>query len=167
MAATAGATVSQDKNRSRGPLVVFTLDGGRYALRLESVERVLPTVAVTPLPKAPAIVTGIINLAGRILPVLDIRRRFGLPPREPGLYDHLIVAHTARRTVTLAVDKSQGVLGIPAEAAVPREEILPRVEYLEGVVKLGGGLILIHDLETFLSLDEERSLAAALEGRES
>lgn len=93
-------------------LVVFRLDGQRYALSLPVVERVLPMAAVSPLPKAPAIALGVINLHGQILPVLDIRRRFGLPPGEYGLSAHLVVARTTRRWLALpAPERGIGRLG--------------------------------------------------------
>jgi purine-binding chemotaxis protein CheW len=147
-------------------LVMFTLAGHDYALPLEQVEQVIPTVEVTPLPGAPEIVSGIINLRGRIIPVLDIRRRFRLPGKEPGLNDHLLVARTSRRTVALQVDQAKGVAVYPAGAVIAGKDIVPRTEYVEGVVKLADGLILIHDLETFLSLEEEQSLEKALGGPE-
>jgi purine-binding chemotaxis protein CheW len=143
-------------------LVVFALAGSDYGLHLETVERVIPTVAVTPLPKAPEIVTGIINLAGRIIPVLDIRRRFRLLAKEPGLHDHVIVARTSSRMVALQVDRVRGVAEYPAAEVIAGRHIAPRAEYVAGVVKFAGGLILIHDLETFLSLEEERSLDQTL-----
>src|SRR3989304_5552038 len=74
-------------------LVLFALDGQRYGLPLARVERALPMVAVAPLPKAPAIALGVINLHGQVIPVLDVGRRLGFffgaggvnapPPRGP------------------------------------------------------------------------------------
>ena len=74
-------------------LVTFFLDDRRYGLHLDAVERVLPALDVTPLPKAPEIVLGLINLKGKIIPVLDVRRRFRLQEREIGLQDHFIIAN--------------------------------------------------------------------------
>lgn len=144
-------------------LVVFVIGGQRYALSLPAVERVLPMVAVSPLPRAPTVALGVINLHGRVVPVLDIRRRFGLPPRDFGLTAHLLVARTPRRTVALPVDEALGVSEIPAEAVAPAEAVLPGIGHVAGLVALGDGLLFIHDLDTFLSLDEERQLTEALE----
>ena len=63
-------------------LVVFRLNGQRYALPLAAVERIVCAVEVTPLPGAPPVVLGVINVAGCVLPVFNIRRRFLLPERE-------------------------------------------------------------------------------------
>ncbi len=143
-------------------LVVFSLEGGRYALSLPAVQGVARAVEDTPLPKAPAIVLGVINVRGQIVPVLNIRRRFGLPEREIALSDHFLLAHTSRRPVALAVDNVTGVLTRPIEAIIAAETILPEMEYVRGVVKLEDGLIFIHDLDTFLSLEEESALEEAL-----
>src|SRR5262245_21471826 len=64
------------------PLFVFRLAEQHYALPLLTVERVLPMVAVSPLPQAPSLTLGVINLHGLVVPVLDLRRRFGLPAHE-------------------------------------------------------------------------------------
>ena len=143
-------------------LVVFSLEGGRYALSLSAVQGAVRAVEDTPLPKAPAIVLGVINVHGQIVPVLNIRRRFGLPEREIALSDHFLLARTSRRPVALAVDNVTGVLTRPIEAIIAAETILPEMEYVRGVVKLEDGLIFIHDLDTFLSLEEESALEEAL-----
>ena len=144
-------------------LVVFSLDGQRYALALAAVERVVRAIEITPLPKAPDIVLGIVNVQGRVVPLINVRRRFRLPEREMALTDQIVIAHTARRPVALVVDAVAGVLDYPEREAVAAQDILPGAGYVEGVVKLKDGLILIHNLDRFLSLDEEASLDRALE----
>ncbi len=144
-------------------LLVFTLDEYRYALHLSAVERVFRAVEITPLPKAPEIVSGVVNIQGRIVPVFDVRKRFRLPEREMDLSDWLILARTPRRSVALLVDSVRGVIESPKQDVVASQNFLPRVEYLEGVVKLQDGIVLIHDIDTFLSLDEEETLSGAME----
>lgn len=145
------------------PLVVFRLDRQRYALRLATVERVLPMAAVSPLPQAPAVALGVINIHGRIVPVLDPRRRFELPARDYGPTAHLVLARTSRREVALPVDEVLEVAEVAVETVASPESVLPELGYIGGVVALEDGLLLIHDLDTFLSLDEELVLADALE----
>ena len=144
-------------------LVIFTLDDQRYALPLHAAERVARMVAITPLPNAPGIILGVVNFQGRVIPVINVRRRFRLPEREIMLTDQLIVAHTARRAVALVADAVLDVIASSEQNLIATENILPKVEYVEGVVKLTDGLILIHDLDKFLSLEEEGSLDQALE----
>lgn len=145
-------------------LVVFLLDGRRYALPLTVVDRVVRAVEVTPLPKAPAIVHGAVDVHGRVLPVLNVRRRFRLPDREISPSDWFLLAHTERRAVALVVDESEGVVESADDDIVASPQIVPGLDAFPGVVALEGGLVLIHDLERFLSLDEARALDEALNG---
>ena len=143
-------------------VVVFRLDEQRYALPLATVERVIRAVEVTSLPKAPPVVLGVIDVAGRVLPVLNIRRRFRLPEREISPADQFVIAHTAQRTVALVMDEAQGVLERGASAVIDSTQIAPGLGQLQGVMKLEDGLVLIHDLEKFLSMDEARALDEAI-----
>ena len=121
-------------------------------------------VQVTPLPRAPAIVLGVVNVGGRVIPVLNLRRRFRLPERDFAFTDQLVIARTARRPVALVADEVAGVLEYSALQIVEARDIVPGVEYTEGVVKLADGLILIHDLDSFLSLEEEAALEQSIGG---
>jgi len=144
-------------------VAVFTLGDQRYALPLSAVERVVRVVEVTPLPQAPDIVLGVVNVQGRVIPVVNPRRRFRLPERDIALTDQLVIAHTTRRPVALVVDAVTGVLEYSAREVVGARDIVPGTEYVEGVVKLADGLVLIHDLDRFLSLDEVTALDRAIE----
>ena len=143
-------------------LVVFTLDDQRYALHLSAVERVVSAVAITPLPKVPDIILGVVNVHGRIVPVADIRRRFGLPAREMSLRDQFVIAHTVRRPVILVVDRVEGIVTYSPADVIRADSILSPIRHIEGVLKLKDGMALIHDLDGFLSLEEERSLDEAM-----
>lgn len=143
-------------------LVIFTLDENRFALKLAAVERVVRVVEITPLPKAPDIVLGIIDVQGGIIPVIDVRKRFRFPERETQLNDQLVIARTAKRNVALLADDVTGVMACPKERIVKAEKVVSGMEFVEGIVKIDAGMILIHDLDTFLSLDEENRLDDAL-----
>lgn len=143
-------------------LVVFDLEGQRYALPLSAVDKVLPMVAVSPLPQAPTIALGVINLHGQVLPVLDLRHRFGFPPRDYGIDSYLLVARTSRRTLAVPVDGVVGVVEVRADLIVSPDAVLPGIANLAGIVALPDGLLFIHDLETFLSLEEEERLTEVL-----
>jgi len=148
-----------------GQLVIFSMDGQRYALHLSAVQRVVRAVEVTPLPSAPDIVLGVINIEGYIVPVINIRKRFGLPDKEIGLNDHLIIARTARRSVVLPIDSVSGILYVSPDAVIESSGILPHIGYVEGIAKLADGMVLIHDLDTFLSLEEDRALDESMSQR--
>jgi purine-binding chemotaxis protein CheW len=146
-------------------LVVFTLHEQLYALRLAAVDRIARVAEITALPSAPDIVQGVINIQGSIVPVINLRRRFGMPDREVELTDHLIFARTSRRAVALLVASIVGVVDCSASQVTASEGIVADSEYVAGVLKLDDGLVLIHDLDTFLSPIEERRLVQALASR--
>jgi len=144
------------------PIVAFSLDDRRFAVPLSAVKRVERIAAVTPLPKAPGIVSGIINFHGRVIAVVDIRSRFNLPSREPELDDQLLIMETGRRTLAFIVNGTEGVIDASTAQYADTGAVLPGMTYVKGVVKLGDGMVLIHDPETFLSLEEEHALDAAM-----
>jgi len=148
-------------------LAVFTLDEQPFALRLSAVERVIHAVEVTPLPTAPALVLGVINVQGQVVPAFDLRRRLRLPERDISPNDQLIIARTKQRTVALVVDTVSGVVDCPGEEIIPAEKIFRNLEYVGGILKLEDGLILIHDLDQFLSLEEEQMLEEAMSQRQA
>lgn len=114
------------------------------------------------LPQAPKIVLGVINLHGRIIPVLDIRQRFHLPERPLKLSDQFIIAATSRHVVALFVDMVINVVECAAEQLIPAGEVLNGAAYVSAIAKESEGLILIHDLDTFLSLEESSQLDSAM-----
>lgn len=144
-------------------LVVFSLDDQRYALYLHAVERIVRAVKVIPLPKAPDIILGVIDMQGQVIPVVNIRRRFDLPERKIDLSDRFIIAHITRRTVALVVDAVSGVIEPAEEKLAPAEKITPGMELIDGVIKLEDGMVLIHDLDRFLTLKEDTILDRVME----
>lgn len=142
----------------RAKLVVFRLGEQRFALPLEAVERIVRAAEVTPLLNAPSIVLGMIQVESRVLPVLNVRRRFRLPEREIQPADQFLIALTSTRAVVLVIDEAQGVIECPPSEMVSAASVAPGLEQVQGVAKLDDGLVLIHDLEKFLSLDESSAL---------
>lgn len=146
-------------------LVVFGLDDRGYAVDLGRVERVVPRPEIAPFPRAPDIVSGVFVLHGEMIPVVNVRARFRLPEVPARLSDLLLVVRTPRRRVALIVDRVEGVKPVRAEDMVAPETIVPGLEYVRGVVHLEKGIVFVHDLDAFLSLDEEAQLDAAWEAR--
>ena len=143
--------------------VVFVLGERRFCLRLNTVERVVHVAEIPPLPKAPDIVMAVLNVGGELIPVVDIRKRFALPPKDVNLSDQIIIAQTDKRKVAMIVDTVTGVIRAPQGNMAPAASILSDTDYLAGVIKLPDGLVLIHDLDTFLSLGEKKALESAIE----
>ena len=143
-------------------IVTFSLDHRLYALPLNSVVRVIHALYISSLPKAPAIICGIINVKGQIIPVVDIRVRFGLVSREIDRDDQLIIANTGKRTIALVVDEVNEILEVDVNQYVNTVDSMPFAGYIGGIAKIQDEMVLIYDLEQFLNLDEEKELEMAL-----
>lgn len=143
-------------------IVVFELSGYRYAIPMADAREFARVPSIVPLPKAPAIVEGVVNIHGKVVPVLDIRKRFRLPEKRAHPMDHLVIAHADRRLVALRVDRVLGVEDVDARDIEDAAAVTPEAEYLTGVAKLADGLVLIHDLRAFLAEAEARELDEAL-----
>jgi purine-binding chemotaxis protein CheW len=143
-------------------LLVFALGEHRFGLPAEAVIEVVRVVAWSPLPGAPEIIEGVANVRGTLVPVLDVRVRFGFPGTEVDPDQHLIVARAGPRVVALRVDRALALTTIPDDAFEPVERVAPGARLVAGVARLPDGVLVIHDLERFLSLDEGERLDAAL-----
>ena len=144
-------------------LVLLTVDGQTYALPLAAVDRIVRMVEVTPLPGAPDVVEGVINIQGEVVPVVSIRRRLGLAHRAVVVSDSLVVARAHARRLAIIAEAVLGVVERSADDVVSTSDIAQGIQHIEGVLKTGDGLVLIQDLDRFFSLQEERSLDLALD----
>ena len=143
-------------------LVVVVLDGRAFALPLATVERVVRMVDVTPLPGAPEVVDGVINVAGDVVAAVSIRRRLGLARGALRSTDNLVLARTPGRRLAVVVDSVSGVADCPQADVAGAAEFAPGASHIEGILKTREGLVLIHDLEKFLSPEEEQSLGRSM-----
>ncbi|WP_328746514.1 chemotaxis protein CheW [Geomonas anaerohicana] len=142
---------------------MFALDGTRYALRLDQVTRVIRAAALTTIPHAPDVVLGILDLQGEVIPVINLRRRFGLPERGIGCEDQFVVARTQKLALALHVDTTEVVCEQADGGVVPADEIVAGTRFLAGVTRTADGLVLIHDLDTLLFPEEQAQITATLE----
>jgi purine-binding chemotaxis protein CheW len=143
-------------------IVIFSLDELLYAIPLPNVLKIIHAIEIRNLPQAPEIISGIINLKGQIIPVADIRKRFGLPEHETGPDDHIIIADTGKRQIALIVDLVTEVSDFSDLQIEQAQKPLPYAKNIKGVAKIGDDLVLIYDLNRFLSLKEEKVLEHAL-----
>jgi purine-binding chemotaxis protein CheW len=146
------------------PTVVFEIDARRYGIALAVTREILRAASIVPLPKAPAIIEGVINVRGVVVPVLDIRKRFRLSPKPLDPSDQFVVARANERTVALRVDRVIGLSEIAAEDIEEAAMISPAAEYVAGIATLPDGLVMLHDLATFLHKAETRDTDAACAG---
>lgn len=142
-------------------VLTFEIGGQPYALPARTVRELVRAVSIVPLPKAPAIVEGVINVRGSVVAVLDVRARFRLPPKPLEHTDHFVLAWAGRRLVAIRADRALDLLYLDADRIEDPKVAVPGAEYIAGVAKLPDGLLLIHDLETFLSQAEGTALDAA------
>jgi purine-binding chemotaxis protein CheW len=143
-------------------VLVFEVAGQRYGLFAREVREVLRAAAITSLPEAPAVVEGILNVRGAVLPVYDLRARFGLPARALDPDEHFIVADAGARRVVVRVDRTLELAAVPEDGWQETPFTLPGGAGAAGVAALEEGLVLIHDLAAFLTEAEAASLDAAL-----
>jgi purine-binding chemotaxis protein CheW len=115
---------------ARVQLCSFRIGGEDYAVDLMRVREIIPPLPITPVPRAPASVEGVVRLRGEIVPVLDVRKRLGVPAVAPSRKTRFLVVNVARRRIALVVDEVCEVLRLPrrelrpapplAEAGAPR-----------------------------------------------
>jgi purine-binding chemotaxis protein CheW len=132
-----------------------------HALPLSAVEKVELAAEPTPLPEAPRFVSGAINWRGRILPVLSMRRRLGLPERELEPSDRMVIAKSSRRPLALVVDEVLGVRFLEGGELAAADSIYEGLGCVAGAARTADGIVLIHDLELYLSEEDEKALAKA------
>jgi purine-binding chemotaxis protein CheW len=142
--------------------LLFEVAEQRCAVALTSVIELTRACAVQPLPSAPAFVLGVLNLRGSVLPVLNLRRRFGFPDTELDPNDYFVFARVAERRVALRVDRLLGIETLPSIATAEAPNLPARIEYLSGVAAVADGVVLIYDLASFLSDSEADLLDRAL-----
>lgn len=142
--------------------MVVDIDGHRYGLVADHVARVVRMVKITPLAGSPEIVQGVIDVAGATVPVVDPRVRLHHDRRSPRATDQLVIAQANARTVALWVDRAVSLIQVGGLEPVPDE--VSGGPHIAGVSRCPDGLLVITDLDAFLSLEEESALDAALAG---
>lgn len=141
-------------------LVTFRLGNEEFSLDILRVQEIIRHMELTRVPRTPDFVEGVINLRGRVIPVLDLRKRFGLPSDERTNETRIIVVDVDNRTVGLKVDAVSEVLRLPADTVEPAPAIVTGAEsdYIKGVGKLDGRLLILLDVERILSRTERDAL---------
>lgn len=149
------------------PLLGFSLGETRYALELNDVHRVLRAVEMSPLPGSPSIIAGVVNVAGQVLAVVDLRARLGLPAKPLAIEDRLLWVSAAGYDVLVPVDTVETVQSVSRAAILPATELPEPPPLLKGIVRLPDGVMLIQDLTALLGLSEREALEYALNQQRS
>ncbi len=134
--------------------VAFKLGAEEFGADVVQIREISRLVDITRVPRAPSFVDGVINLRGRITPIVNLRKRFGFEPKEPGPDTRLVIAELEGHPIGIIVDEVTDVLGIPAKNIDQTPELVTTKvskEYLKGVGKVGEKrLIILLDLKKML-----------------
>ncbi|MBN1265284.1 MAG: purine-binding chemotaxis protein CheW [Anaerolineales bacterium] len=141
-------------------LVVFELADEYYAVDIHRVESIIKMQDITSVPHAPVFVDGVINLRGEVLPVVDLRCRFGLEEREETRETRIVVVAIDDMKVGMIVDGVSEVLNINTEEVEPPSPMVTTVDsgFIEGIAKEDNRLIILVDLAKVLTVEETREL---------
>jgi purine-binding chemotaxis protein CheW len=156
---------SSDSSRSGElQIVVCELADEHYGLDIAKVFEIIRHQPITAVPRSPRFVKGVINLRGRIIPVVDLRERFGMQPAEPTKETRIVVAESAATRVGLIVDSVSEVLLVASEAVEPTPEVAAGAdaEYLRGIANLGDRLVMLLELASLFGVEDQRALAGAV-----
>lgn len=150
-------------------LVVFTLAGCEAAVSIRQVREIIRVGDITWMPKAPPFLEGILNLRGRIIPVLDLKKRFQMPLTDRTDESRILVLEAKDQIMGFGVDKVVEVLKVPQGGIQGTTEPLLGVpaEFIEGLVAQDRRLVLLFDLKKLLTLDDSKIMTdrtAQLEG---
>ena len=147
-------------------LVAFRLGDQTYALHIEPIVRIIEMVTITPIPQSSRTVEGVINVQGVTVPVVNLRRHFGLPVVPFGLRTPIIIVQIGEQTFGLIVDKVIDVLNLAVQQIARVEDILPEemreAPVLGGVVHVDNGTVLLLELEHLLKPGQAQALIEAV-----
>lgn len=144
-------------------VVVFELGGECYGVDIGLVQEIIRPPSITSVPRAPDYVEGVINLRGRVIPVINLRTRFGLPGTERGRTARIVVLNVEGQTVGAAVDAVSEVLRIPLTSVEPPGATLAGAASarLRGIAKLDDRLIILLEPKSILNDAEGLDTQAA------
>jgi purine-binding chemotaxis protein CheW len=143
-------------------LVSFKIGEEEFGVDILKVQEINRMLGITKVPNAPEFVEGAVNLRGRIIPVVDLRRRLGMPSIEHNSKTRIVVVELENRTVGFIVDEVSEVLRIPRDITEPPPSMVANIEvdYITAVGKLEDRLLILLDLNKIFNFEEEQQLEA-------
>jgi purine-binding chemotaxis protein CheW len=146
-------------------VVGFRIGDETYGVRIASVREIVRVPEITNVPNAPEMIEGVINLRGRIIPVMDLRKRFGSSPVTPDKKNRILVVELENKLLGLIVTSASEVLKIPPSEIESPGSVFAEGEssYVTGVGKLKGRLIILLDIGRLLRQPEFKKLEEAAE----
>jgi purine-binding chemotaxis protein CheW len=157
------STSKESKNETTEllQLVSFKIGHEEFGIDILNVQEINKMVQITKVPNAPFFVEGVINLRGRVIPIIDLRTRLKLERKEHDKDTRIIVVEINKRTVGFIVDAVKEVLRIPLNITEAPPEIVAGIdsEFIKAVGKLEDRLLILIDLEKILSINDQKQLA--------
>jgi purine-binding chemotaxis protein CheW len=137
-------------------LVIFELGNENYGLDISTVEGIIKIQEITKMPKAPEFVEGVTNLRGMVVPVLDLRKRFGLPVFENTRETRIVIVYIGKIKVGMIVDGVSEVIRVQEDAIEPTPPMVSSVNtaFIRGIAKVNDKLVTLLDLSQVLDLKE-------------
>ncbi len=136
-------------------LVIFKLENEDYGLSISKVQEINRMVAVTKLPQTPDFMEGIINLRGRVIPVVDLRKRFGFTEKEYQDATRIMVVDISGQTLGLVVDAVNEVVKIAGDCIEPPpQSFVMNAQFVQGIAKLADRLVILLDIDRILTSQE-------------
>lgn len=142
-------------------LVSFSLGSEEFGVEIGMVQEIVRMPEITRIPRTPEFVEGVVNLRGKIIPVVDLRKRFRLPALAPNKSSRIVIMSVKSRTVGMVVDAVSEVLRLDSGAIEPPPEMVAAsvdVSFLKGIATHAGRLLILLDLEQVLNQEELHQL---------
>jgi len=138
-------------------MVLFELGTETYGLDIAAVDGIIRMQPITKVPKAPFYVEGVINLRGRVIPVIDIGKKFGFEKTEETKSNRIVVINIKDTTLGIIVDAVTEVIRVPTDSIDPVSDIVTsgQSDYLLGIAKLPDKMVILLALDKLLSRDQE------------
>jgi purine-binding chemotaxis protein CheW len=157
--------VGQEEDTQEGKFLTFVLSSEHYGLEIRFVTEIIGIQKITPVPDLPDYVKGVINLRGKVIPVMDVRLRFRMPPRDYDERTCIIVIEAKKTTVGLIVDTVSEVLEIPADKIEPAHQFHKGYgnQFMKGMGKVGEKVKILLDASSLLFKDAEHLKGAHTE----
>ena len=147
--------MSQEISREDGllQLVTFHIGEEEFGVDILAVQEIIRMMQITPVPRAPVYIDGVINLRGKVIPVVNMRSRFSLPVQEPTPHTRIVVMEFDQKIVGFLVDAVSEVLRIPSSTVEDPPPVVAGIgsEYIRGVGKLDERLLILLDLDRLMS----------------
>lgn len=158
------ADIVKKTEEDKMKFAVFSIGKVEFALDIMRIKEIVKPLKINTIPKAPRFIEGVINLRGKIIPIVDLRKRFGVKiPESPLSSERIIIVRLEKKIIGLIVDSVSDVISLGKGDISPPPEIVKGVsaQFIKGLGKIGDRLALLMDLDRILTVSERISLKSS------